>query len=374
MGSLAYLFGTSALSGVPFTLSPTPGFFYQVKKGDTPWTVANTAYKKPGLTAIKTALFLLNDNPWNNHIRKSANQWESYKIDGLQFTRQYDPNLATSTAGSGTAYPVLWVPPLDGKTPAQMTQKPAAPGVTGLPGATGQQGEQGLPGTTGQRGERGLPGATGQRGERGLPGATGQRGERGLPGAPGTASKQVIAKLIEDYAKGKPTTPGATGQQGKQGLPGATGQRGEQGLPGATGQRGERGLPGAPGTASKQAIANLIRDFVKDNPQEAGTPGAQGERGLPGATGLPGDDGLPGATGARGLPGAQGERGLPGKAGSSGEGGGFDMDTARSFVDSRIRTYARRYLKDVGPQDIMPLWAKLVVTALISVAISKQLK
>jgi len=113
---------------------PTPGKFYQTKKGDSVWVIAKKAYSTP-----KPGIFWINDSEWNSHIRKGKPGWTAYKIKGLQITAHYDPSRAPSPYGSGKAYPLLWIPatagdepealPLPGPPPAAKECPPCEPRI-----------------------------------------------------------------------------------------------------------------------------------------------------------------------------------------------------------------------------------------------------
>jgi hypothetical protein len=297
--------------------TPTAGFYYQVKKGDSPWKIANTAYVDSGLlTAVKTGLFLLNDNPANAHIQKGISGWESYKVKGLQLNPKYAPGDASAAHGSGTAYPLLWVPPTDGRTPDQMG---------GGSGPAGPEGRQGIPGP---------------------------KGDKGDPGHTPTAAE--INKLISDFMDEHPITGKVSAADLAAAVaawmkenPIEAGQRGPQGIP------GERGPAGPP--PSKETIKSLIAEFMDENPVAGKVSAADLAAAVadhlaknPIAQGARGPQGIPGERGPAGPPPttAQIAQGISDymKANPVSSGGGsFDMDQARDFVDARIRTALRNY-------------------------------
>ena len=127
MSNVAYLFGSTP--AVVTSAQPRAGYYYQTKKGETPWKISKVAYQDQGLTTVKKGLFLLNDNPANSHIKKGSSGWESYNVKGLQFTPDYAAS-PTAKHGSGNSYPILWVPPIDGRTPGGETGPPP-PGPAG---------------------------------------------------------------------------------------------------------------------------------------------------------------------------------------------------------------------------------------------------
>jgi hypothetical protein len=328
--------GVGAASYSVVSANPTPGTFYRTKKGDTPWSIANNVYVKPGLTSIKAGLMLLNDNIGNYHIRKAKSGWTSYGIKGLQFTPDYARESYPSTHGTGTDFPLLWIPQITGAPPIQKAQ--VTPGVKG---DKGDKGQRGLPGESGAPGQPGP--AASQKQIASLvndflkknPPARGQRGSDGQPGADGqpgpAASQKQISSLVNDFLKKNPP---------------AKGQRGSRGLPGADGQTGADGQPGT--GASQLQISSLVNDFLKKNPP------ARGQRGQAGADGRPGADGQPGpaasqkqiaslvndflqknppARGQRGEPGSDGKPGTPGVPGSDGEDAKTSSFNPASFLD-----------------------------------------
>ena len=104
--------------------SPKPGTFYRPRKGITPATVAEVAY---GKKFTHTGLMLMNKSTWNDHVRRAAAGWTSYKVKGLQFEARYGAH-PSSTYNTGKNYPVIWVPPLDGSEPEKFFgAKPPAP-------------------------------------------------------------------------------------------------------------------------------------------------------------------------------------------------------------------------------------------------------
>jgi hypothetical protein len=110
------------------TSTPRPGAFYIPRKGIYPATVAKVAYGAD----LKRGLLLMNASTWNDHIRRAAAGWESYKVKGLQFDARYGSN-PRSTYGSGNAYPVVWVPPLDAREPEAVIVSPTPPSPTPIP-------------------------------------------------------------------------------------------------------------------------------------------------------------------------------------------------------------------------------------------------
>lgn len=338
MGTVAYLnFGQNATS---VAAVPTAGAWYQTKKGDTPWAISKAAYVNSGLTDVKSGLYLLNDNPSNANIRKAATGWEAYKINGLQLTPHYAPGVMYASYKSGSAYPLLWVPPIDGRTADQM----GGSGTKGDKGDTGAPGGQGIPGPKGDKGDTGAPGHTPTNAE--ISALIKDYMEENPPG--GTIDPAAIARAVADYLKANPvevppvnldTIADAVAQYIKT----------------------------HPPVTDATALAKAVADFLKANPVKVPAvdpaaiaaavsdylqahPIAQGKQGIPGIQGPPGATGARGATGAPGRTPTTSEVAaivadyMKANPPASG-GGGFDMDTARKFVDSRFETNLNRLIR-----------------------------
>ena len=104
-------------------ISPVPLFnkFYQ---GDysTVWKIAQQAALISGNQAsIANTIRAIAASAWNHHITYTSQGYESYYIRGPEWLRKYDPNNPVSSKGSGTSYPVLWIPdPNNPKEPEQI--------------------------------------------------------------------------------------------------------------------------------------------------------------------------------------------------------------------------------------------------------------
>ena len=142
------------------TKAPRPGTFYRARKGIYPATVAKVAYKDQGVMGTPSGLKLMNDSTWNRHIRYAASGYSAYSNipEGMQFDPKYNVNDPLSVYGSGHAYPVVWVPPADGREPEEYfgwIAPPTDPGEPATPDAPGPMGPQGPPGQIGPPGPRG---------------------------------------------------------------------------------------------------------------------------------------------------------------------------------------------------------------------------
>lgn len=223
----------------PGQVSPVPvqGKWYRVKKGDTYWAISKAAY---GRDNVRSGLMLLNNSAWNSYIDKARKGWEAYKVDGLQATREYSGSTPRSPKGSGTAYPLVWIPPAGGGEPDEDTADPVV-GPPGPMGPAGPRGGTGRPGAIGPPGAGGPPGPRGEAGRGGPPGSIGPMG----PPGPGGGSGDIIP--------GPPGPPGARGRFGPPGPMGPVGPPGPGGeggssIPGPPGPSGPRGLIGPPGS------------------------------------------------------------------------------------------------------------------------------
>lgn len=235
--------------------TPTAGKWYRVKAGETYWGISKAAYGQP---QVKKGLFLMNDSLWNSYIDKKRKGWESYRVDGLQATPDYNADEPRAPKGSGNDYPLVWIPPITGGEPSDVIPSDPVVGPVGPVGPPGPRGAAGPPGSRGPRGEVGPPGPGGARGEVGPPGPRGARG----PAGEGV---------------------GVPGPRGPAGPPGPRGPAGEGvGVPGPAGPRGAAGPPGPRGEAI------------------VGPPGPPGASGSPGPIGPPGPVGPPGPAGTGG--------------------------------------------------------------------------
>lgn len=228
--------------------TPTAGKWYRVKMGDTYWAISKAAY---GQANVKKGLYAMNDSLWNSYIDKGRKGWESYNRDGLQATPDYSPTEPRAPKGSGNAYPLVWIPPVNGGEPEDVFPPNTVVGPVGPPGPRGERGPIGPigpPGPKGDRGERGPIGPPGQGAGTPIPGPVGPpgpRGEigpigpRGPAGPPGQGSGTSV-----------PGPPGPIGPIGPEGPPGPPGQSvvGPIGPPGPPGES-IVGPPGPPGPA-----------------------------------------------------------------------------------------------------------------------------
>jgi hypothetical protein len=255
--SLSFPFsGFGGVPIMPISAKPIAGYYYLPKKGDTVWGISKAAYQDNGLASVKDGLMLMNDNAANAHIRKAKTGWESYNVKGLQLTPDYDSADADAAHGSGKGYPLVWVPPLSGKTPAEMSSG----GAKGDTGTAGKTGAAGPPGPMGPPGPIGPPGPAGTPGIPGIPGTPGTPGKQGPMGPMGPEGKQGPVGPRGEMGPPGPvvtaTGKSVTGPQGPKGEMGPPGPRGEQGpmgpegKQGAVGPRGEMGPPGPMGTGN----------------------------------------------------------------------------------------------------------------------------
>jgi hypothetical protein len=305
---------------------PRAGNWYQTKKGDTVWAISKAAYQDQGLTSVKNGLFLLNDNPSNAHIKRAKTGWESYNTTGIQLTPNYADRDEKAIYGSGKSYPLLWIPPIDGRSADQMTVA-----------------------------------AKGEKGE---------KGDKGEPGTPAQISQSAIAKLIADYMDDHPITAPQVDTKMIATLVGEYLKAHPVSVPGipldaiaaaVSDYIKSNPLP----TVSPATIAAAVADYIKSNPLPTISPATIAAAVADYLTAHPIAQGAPGPRGPQGAQGPQGSRGETGPAGpigpaptdarlqklvsdymhenpvSSGTGGDFDMAKARDFVDARIRVALR---------------------------------
>jgi hypothetical protein len=222
--------------------TPTAGTWYQVKKGDTYWSISKTAY---GSENVKTGLYAMNNSSWNAYISKGTKGWEAYKISGLQATPDYVAGTR-SPKGSGKDYPTVWIPPLSGGEPEDLY--PTIP-VPSEPGQ-GPPGPQGPMGPVGPMGPMGPMGPAGPAIDAGAikdaiaaylaanPPSMGPMGPPGPMGPMGPAGPAIDAGAIKDaiaaYLAANPPSMGPMGPPGPMGPMGPAGPSGPQGPAGMT--------------------------------------------------------------------------------------------------------------------------------------------
>ncbi len=246
---------------------PVAGKWYRIKRGETWWGTAKKAYgPAPNL---RIGLLQMNASTWNDHIDRKRRGWESYNRPGLQATPDYSVTDPHAPKGSGTAYPVAWVPPLTGEEPEEV-YPPEDPIVgPGIPGP------------------RGPIGPIGPSGPRGTPGTIGPIGPGGSEGPPGQATDEAIMRAVTDWMNTHPDE-----------IRGPAGQTGVPGTPGAE---------GPPGQATDEAIMRAVTDWMNTHPDE-----------IRGPRGASGDMGPIGPLGPVGPVGPEGPMGPAGEGGSGG--------------------------------------------------------
>lgn len=236
-----FMLGDSGLGFVDpkpnqISASPKQGAWYRIKRGETYWGISKIAY---GRDKVKQGLYLMDDSPWNSYIEQGTKGWEAYKRDGLQATASYSPTQYRAPKGSGTAYPLVWIPPVTGEDPDDLIDDDPQQLIPGPPGPRGETGRTGARGSDGQMGPPGPRGADGQMGPPGPGGGDSVPGPPGPPGADG--------QIGPPGAQGKMGPPGAGGGDSVPGPPGPPGADGQMGPPGPQGPAGEGGGIGAAG-------------------------------------------------------------------------------------------------------------------------------
>lgn len=261
--------------------TPTQGAWYRIKKGETWWGTSKAAY---GLENVKSGLLMINRATWNDHIERAAKDWEPYKVKGIQATPDYSATNPLGTKGSGSAYPVAWIPPLEtGAEPEAIYVTPTVPGTPGQPGAPGKTGPMGPPGPMGPSGPIGPMGPQGQA---------------------GVVNAAAIQSSLAEYFKTHPLAAGPMGPIGP------AGPQGRQGIPGPSGPMGPAGPPGQ---ATAGFVEAAIQDYLRRNPIKQGSPGAIGPMGPAGPSG---PQGVPGPIGPMGPIGPRGPAGSGGSVAS----------------------------------------------------------
>lgn len=273
--------------------TPQIGSFFRPAKTTawTVWKIANNARTAAGLPSNMTYKIIqaISKSAFNKHIAYTNKGYENYPFTGPELTTRYSLDM-NAAKGSGTNYPVVWIP-----NPATLAEPAPAAAPVATPSTT-----PAIVGTPGPAGPAGPPGIIGPVGPQG---PKGDKGEPGPPGIPGTAAG--TAKAIPGPA-GPAGPPGIIGPIGPKGDTGATGP---QGVPGKTGPAGPAGPAGPPG----KVLSTSGNKIVSGPP---GPAGPAGPAGLPGIMGPQGPAGKPGQVGPAGPAGPMGPRGLPGSGGT----------------------------------------------------------
>ena len=116
---------------------PTPGMFYWPTRALNVAEIARVAAKNSP-TPISTAnmVVLIASSNWNHHIRYSTRGYTAYGIEGPQMEAKYSATNYTAGYGSGTSWPMLWIPTPDGKEPEDVYGSPGV-GISPItPGPT----------------------------------------------------------------------------------------------------------------------------------------------------------------------------------------------------------------------------------------------
>ena len=216
---------------------PEPGKFFRPKDANSinVATIALRAYKQ-GNTA--NGVVAIANSTWNrSHVYYAKTGYGPYaqhltNETGPQQERRYSTD-PLAQPGSGSHWPTLWLPPLDGRPEPEEYFGWVPPSDPG-------QGETGEMGPVGQKGDKGDTGARGPIG----------------PIGPAGAGDSVPGPM------GAPGIPGPAGQRGPKG---DTGARGSIGPAGAS-IVGPIGPPGSPGNASQEAIATAVENYLETHP------------------------------------------------------------------------------------------------------------
>ncbi len=306
--------------------TPKQGLFYRPQKPETVASISQRAYGKENTPkGVKT----IAASPWNHHIRYTTKGYEYLKIEGPEMHAGYGLH-PLSKRGSGTYFPVFWLPPLatkaepeqiftgDGETDANITEQiraavdawlrehPPPAGPPGDEGARGERGPTGAPGTPGAIGPPGKAGPAGPAGKMGPAGPQGAPGTPGIIGPPGPAgpagpgvSPEIIAEKVAAYLEKHPP-PGVTPEMIAKAVERYLIEHPPAGVPIEEIKRQVADYLEAhpPAGVTPEMIARAVADYLKENPVQ-GTPGPAGPAG---------------PQGEMGPPGPQGPAGLPGQA------------------------------------------------------------
>ena len=99
---------------------PTPGRFYEIKRGDTLFGVAKRAYKTGSMEGARR----INDSQFNLRFRKAVtgNEAKMFPNGRISFNPRFDGDLrvqmeSTGAAPSGSSFAMIWIPKEDGREP-----------------------------------------------------------------------------------------------------------------------------------------------------------------------------------------------------------------------------------------------------------------
>lgn len=302
--------------------TPKQGLFFRPQKPITVAQISRLAYGKDytanGVKAIAASA-------WNHHIRYTKKGYEYLNIEGPAMHAKYALN-PISNYGSGTRWPVFWIPPLatkqepedvftgdtDTDTDISKTIRDEVdrwlklhPPPAGEPGRDGRHGEAGTPGVPGK------PGVPGPDGKPGGLGPAGPQGKQGIPGPAGKTgpagsgvSPELIAKKVKEYIEANPP-PGVTPELIAREVEKWLKANPPAGVPIEAIQREVAKWLDAnpPAGVTPELIQREVAAWLKLHPV-TGTPGIPGEAG---AAGPQGDQGIPGTRGPAGLPGEASE-------------------------------------------------------------------
>lgn len=115
------IFGDAG-DGAEYAATPTPGYFYRVKKGDVPDTIARAAYGKahPGGRWIS-------DSPTNRYATRPTQSDYEKKYYGERIISLLPKYSGELPGGPGNQLPALWIPPAPGVEPTVAPVFPDTP-------------------------------------------------------------------------------------------------------------------------------------------------------------------------------------------------------------------------------------------------------
>ena len=171
---------------------PRPGMFYWATRAVNVAEIARVAAKNSP-TPISTAemVALIAGSSWNHHVRYSSKGYTSYGIEGPQMEAKYSSTDYTAGYGTGTSWPMLWIPTADGKEPEDVYGSPSKPVLEAPPSSGGGTGVF-TPGTPSSGGGTTIRPGAGQGGDPSLF----DQGGASSTGSGGGASRDSKGRIV----------------------------------------------------------------------------------------------------------------------------------------------------------------------------------
>lgn len=280
---------------------PTPGYFFRPRDQNAA-TMATLSLRAYGEGNTANGVVAISNSTWNrSHIRYSSQGYGPYAdhlIDGtgLQKEKKYDSSDPLSEYGSGSHFPCFWIPPLDGRPepeeyfgwvpppeepppppePPPPEEPPPPPPPEPPPEEPPPPPPEMPPDTECCTNEQiaqmvayylSQNPPTGTIDQAQLEAAIIAYLEAHPPGAtinPGDIEAAINQYFIDHPVQG--VSPGDIQNAVDNWFNTHTLPPGPQGAPGIPGVDGEQGPPGIPGSASAEAIANAVQEYLQNNP------------------------------------------------------------------------------------------------------------